>query len=214
MLWPLLLLFSLPWVVRPQSTHPALSLDTPLSLSANNFSTSTSTPLLFSLPSSSELTISIALCAPPSTNALRVFVSNSSNSQVIPGPDGGSDVFEVTLSGLGLGNLTLDVGDSTGLLAVYGGTTSDNLEIGVSQGGMTTNLPSPSPFPKLIILIPDSNTAPRAAQKSTLLWRLDSERSTPLLPTFLPTCFRAPSNIPELYTPASKHDAPTIPTTT
>jgi hypothetical protein len=67
-------------------------------------------------------------------------VSNSSSSQVIPGPDGGLDVFEVTLSGLGLGNLTLDVSDSTGLLAVYGGTTSDNLEIGVSQGGMATNL--------------------------------------------------------------------------
>jgi hypothetical protein len=112
-------------------------------------------------------------------------VSNSSNSQVIPGPDGESDVFEVTLSGLGLGNLTLDVGDSTGLLAVYGGTTSDNLEIGVSQGGMSTNLPSPSP--KLVILITDSNAAPRAAQKSTLLWRLDGERSAPLLPTFLPT---------------------------
>jgi hypothetical protein len=185
MLWPLLLFFSLPWVVRPQSTHPALSFDTPLSLSANNFSTSTSTPVLFSLPSSSQLTISIALCAPPSTNAPRVFVSNSSNSQVIPGPDGESDVFEVTLSGLGLGNLTLDVGDSTGLLAVYGGTTSDNLEIGVSQGGMSTNLPSPSP--KLVILITDSNAAPRAAQKSTLLWRLDGERSAPLLPTFLPT---------------------------
>jgi len=135
MLWPLVLLSLLP-CVWPQSIHPALSLDTPLSLSANNFSTSTSTPLLFSLPSSSQLTISIALCAPPSSNAPRVFVSNSSSSQLIPGPDGGSDVFQVTLSGLGLGNLTLDVGDSTGLLAVYGGTTSDNLEIGVSQGGM------------------------------------------------------------------------------
>jgi calcium channel MID1 len=143
MLWALVLLFSLPWV-HPQSTNPTLSLDTPLSLSANNFSTST--PLLFSLPSSSQLSISIALCAPPSSNAPRVFVSNSSNSQVIPRPNGGSDVFEVTLSGLGLGNLTLDVGDSTGLLAVYGGTTSDNLEIGVSQGGMIINLPSSFSF--------------------------------------------------------------------
>ena len=134
MLWPL---FLLPCLVRTQSTHPALSLDTPLSLSASNFSTSTSTPLLFSLPSSAQLTISVALCAPPSSSAPRVFVSNSSDSQVIPGPSGGLDVFEVTLSGLGLGNLTLDVSDSAGLLAVYGGTTSDNLEIGVSQGGMS-----------------------------------------------------------------------------
>ena len=146
MLWPLVLLFSLPWGVRPQSTHTPLSLDSPLSLSADNFSTSTSTPVLFSLPSSSQLTISVALCASPSSNAPRVFVSNSTDSQLVPGPNGGSDVFEVTLSGLGLGNLTLDVADSTGLLAVYGGTTLDNLEIGVSQGGMATNLPSPSLF--------------------------------------------------------------------
>jgi hypothetical protein len=120
-------------------------------------------------------------------------------------------VFEVTLSGLGLGNLTLDVGDSTGLLAVYGGTTSDNLEIGVSQGGMTTNLPSPSPHSNSSFT--DSNAAPRAARRFTLLWRLDSERSTPLLPTFLPTCSPAQTNIPELYTPASEHDAPIIPST-
>jgi hypothetical protein len=84
------------------------------------------------------------LCASPSSNAPRVFVSNSTDSQLIPGPNGGSDVFEVALGGLGLGNLTLDVGDSTGLLAVYGGTTSDNLEIGVSQGG-THHLLYPSP---------------------------------------------------------------------
>lgn len=134
MFWPLVLLFTFPWVYS-QSTHPALSLDTPLPLSANNFSTS-STPLLFSLPSSSQLTISISLCASPSSSPPRVFVSNSSNSQIIPGPNGGSDVFEVTLSDLGLGNLTVDASDSTALLAVYGGTSSDSLEIGVSQGGM------------------------------------------------------------------------------
>ena len=63
-------------------------------------------------------------------------MSNNTDSQLVPGPDGGSDVFEVTLGALGSGNLTLNLGDSTGLLAVYGGTTSDNLEIGVSEGGM------------------------------------------------------------------------------
>lgn len=151
MLWPLVLLFIFPRVVRPQSTQQALSLDTPLLISAGNFSNSTTTPLLFSLPSSSQLTVSVALCATPSSNAPTIFVSNSSNSQVIPGPNGGSDVFEITPSGLGLGNLTVDTGGSTGLLAVYGGTASDSLEIGVSQGGMTTNLPSSSP--KLTILI-------------------------------------------------------------
>ena len=140
MLWPLVLLFSFPCLVRPQSTLPALSFNTPLSLSANNFSTSTSTPLLFSLPSSSQLTVSVALCAAPSSNAPSVFVSNSTNSQLVPGPNGGSDVFEVTLGDLGLGNLTLDVSASTGLLAVYGGTTTDSLEIGVSQGSMTYSI--------------------------------------------------------------------------
>ena len=142
MLWPLVLLVTLPWAVRPQSSRPALSLDSPLDISAGNFSNSTSTPLLFSLPSSSQLTVSVALCATPSSNAPSIFVSNSSNSQVIPGPNGGSDVFEITLSGLGLGNLTLDTSGSTGLLAVYGGTASDSLEIGVSQGGMINQSPS------------------------------------------------------------------------
>ena len=212
MLWPLVLLFSLPCLVRPQSTHPALSLESPLSLSANNFSTSASTPLLFSLPTSSQLTVSVALCASPSSNPPTVFVSNSTDSQVIPGPNGGSDVFEITLGGLGLGNLTLDVGDSTGLLAVYGGTTSDNLEIGVSQGGMI--IQSTSLLPNSSSSYSDSNADPRAARKSTLLWRLDSKRSTPFFATFLPTSSPVTTNIPELYTPTSKHDPSIVPTTT
>lgn len=138
MLWPLVCLLSLP-LTRSQSIHSSLSLNVPLSLSGNNFSSST--PLLFSLPSSSQLAVSIALCTSPSSNPPRVFVSNSSDSQVVPGPNGGSDVFEVILGSLGLGNLTLDAGDTTGVLAVYGGTTSDSLEIGVSQGGKATNPP-------------------------------------------------------------------------
>jgi hypothetical protein len=205
MLWPLVsLLISLP-LTRPQSTLSSLNLNTPLSLAGNNFSSPA--PLLFSLPSSSQLTISIALCASPSSNPPRVFVSNSSASQVPPGPNGGPDVFEVTLNSLGLGNLTLDAGDTTGVLAVYG-TTSDSLEIGVSQGGKATNLPHPSPLPKLI-LITDS-THPRAPRKPTLLRRLHCEPSCPLLPTLFPTRTHAPANIPKLYPPASEHDASAI----
>jgi len=207
MLWVLVLLFSLP-LIRPQSIHSSLSLNTPLSLSANNFSSST--PLLFSLPSSSQLTISVALCAPPSSSPPRVFVSNSSDSQVIPGPNGGPDVFEVILGSLGLGNLTLDAGDTTGVLTVYGGATSDGLEIGVSQGGKATNPPRPSP-PLELILMTDS-TPPRAPRKPALLRRLHCERSSPLLPTLLPT-LAVPTNIPELYPPASQHDAPVFPAT-
>jgi hypothetical protein len=208
MLWVLVLLLSLP-LIRPQSIHSSLSLDTPLSLSANNFSSST--PLLFSLPTSSQLNISVALCAPPSSTPPRVFVSNSSDSQVIPGPNGGPDVFEVIVGSLGLGNVTLDAGDTTGVLAVYGGTTSDSLEIGVSQGGKAANLPRPCPAPELILMT--DSTPPRAPQKAALLRRLHCERSPPLLPTFPLTFLRAPTNIPELYPPAGQHDAPVIPTT-
>ncbi|KAH9979834.1 stretch-activated cation channel Mid1 [Russula compacta] len=133
---PLSLLLSLSQVVRSQDTLSTLSFDTPLTLSGNNFST-TSTPLLFSLPPASQITISLALCDAPSSSPPLVFVTNGSSSQVIPGPSDGPDVFEVTLSSLGLGNFTLEfpAGDTTGgVLAVYGGTTSDSLEIGVSQG--------------------------------------------------------------------------------
>jgi len=139
--WPLSasFLLSLPFALS-QSTQPSLSFGTPVTLTGANFST-TSTPLLFSLPSSSQITISLALCAAASNSPPRVFVTNSSSSSqpVVPGPDGGPDVFQVTVGSMGLGNLTLDLptGDdaAAGVLAVYGGTTSDSLEIGISQGG-------------------------------------------------------------------------------
>ena len=134
-----LFLLSLPSTLA-QSPQTQLSFDTPVTLTGGNFST-TSTPVVFSLPSSSQITISIALCAAASSSPPHVFVTNtSSDSQVvIPGPAGGPNVFELTFNGLGLGNFTLDLpaGDGTavGVLAVYGGTTTDSLEIGVSQGG-------------------------------------------------------------------------------
>ncbi|KAH9014589.1 stretch-activated cation channel Mid1 [Lactarius deliciosus] len=128
--------------VRAQTTTE-LSFDTPVTLTGKNFST-TSAPALFSLPSSSsEVTISLALCAAASTNPPRVFVSNSSDSQVVPGPNGGADVFGVQIGSLGLGNFTLGLSSEStaGVLAVYGGTSSDSLEIGVTQG--TTPLHAP-----------------------------------------------------------------------
>jgi calcium channel MID1 len=140
MLWSLSLsLLSLPFALA-QTPKASLSFDTPVTLTGSNFSTTSSTPLLFSLPSSSQITISLALCAAPSSNPPSVFVTNSSSSSqlVVPGPDGGPDVFQLTIGSLGLGNLTLDLPDgdaAAGVLAVYGGTTSDSLEIGVSQGG-------------------------------------------------------------------------------
>jgi hypothetical protein len=144
------LLLSLPSTLS-QSTQFSLSFDTPVTLTGSNFTTST--PLVFSLPSSSQITISVALCAAASSSPPRVFVTNSSSSSqlVVPGPAGGPNVFQVTIGTLGLGNLTLELptgGDAAaGVLAVYGGTTSDSLEIGVSQGGKE---PPPLRSPTLI----------------------------------------------------------------
>ncbi|KAI9439066.1 stretch-activated Ca2+-permeable channel component-domain-containing protein [Lactarius indigo] len=145
-LWAAVVSFLLAGVppVRAQTTT-GLSFDTPVTLTGKNFST-TSAPVLFSLPSSSsDVTISLALCAVASTNPPHVFVSNSSDSQVVPGPNGGADVFGVQIGALGLGNFTLGLSpESTGgLLAVYGGASSDSLEIGVTQG--TTPLHAPVP---------------------------------------------------------------------
>ena len=137
-LWALVasLLISSP-SVRAQNSPIPLSFDIPVALTGNNFSDSSS-PLLFSLPSpssSSDLTISLALCAATSNNPPSVFVSNSSSPQVIPGPSGGADVFPVTIGSLGLGNFTLQLPTGAGgVLAVYDGTASDSLEIGVSEG--------------------------------------------------------------------------------
>ncbi|KAF8269120.1 stretch-activated Ca2+-permeable channel component-domain-containing protein [Lactarius quietus] len=133
-------------LARAQTATPlTLSFDTPVTLSGANFST-TSSPVLISLPpSSSEVTISLALCAVASSNPPLVFVSNSSDSQVVPGPNGGADVFGIQIGSPGLGNFTLEPssGSTAGVLAVYGGSSSDSLEIGVTQG--TTPLHAPVP---------------------------------------------------------------------
>ncbi|KAH9032281.1 stretch-activated Ca2+-permeable channel component-domain-containing protein [Lactarius pseudohatsudake] len=135
-LWAIVLSFFLAGVpsVRAQTTT-ALSFGTPVTLTGKNFST-TSAPTLFSLPSSSsEVTISLALCVAASTNPPHVFVSNSSDPQVVPGSNGGADVFGVQIGSLGLGNFTLGLSSEStaGVLAVYGGASSDSLEIGVTQ---------------------------------------------------------------------------------
>ena len=162
-LWALVLSFLLagPPPARAQTvTRLTLTLDTPVTLTGKNFSTITSAPVLFSLPSSStsssEVTISLASCAAASSNPPLVFVSNSSDSQVVPGPNGGADVFEVQIGSLGLGNFTLALssGDAAVVLAVYGGTSSDNLEFGVTEGSKhsyliprsaSTHMPSSHP---------------------------------------------------------------------
>jgi hypothetical protein len=233
---PALFLLSLPSTLA-QSPQTHLSFDTPVTLTGGNFST-TSTPVVFSLPSSSQITISIALCAAASSSPPHVFVTNtSSDSQVvIPGPAGGPNVFEVTFNSLGLGNFTLDLpaGDATatvaGILAVYGGTTTDSLEIGVSQGGrsvlllrlnklhlikLTFILVSQSSFVLFFLrpTIKSDRTAPCTRQGPTLLRRFNPESSTALLPA-LPRAprvrvrVRSRTVVPELHPPTSEHDGP------
>ncbi|KAI9439426.1 stretch-activated Ca2+-permeable channel component-domain-containing protein [Lactarius psammicola] len=150
-LWALVvsyLLAGVPPARTQTTTRLALSFNTPVTLTGN-FST-TPAPVLFSLPSSStsssEVTISLALCAAASSNPPRVFVGNSS---VVPGPNGGADVFGVQIGSLGLGNFTLGLssGSTAGVLAVYGGTSSDSLEIGVTEGTTPIHAPvSDLPF--------------------------------------------------------------------
>ncbi|KAI9436404.1 stretch-activated cation channel Mid1 [Russula earlei] len=143
--WALLVLLSFP-LIRSQTTQLSLSFDTPVTLIGNNFSTSASNPVLFSLPSSSQITISLALCASASSNPPRVFVSSSGSVILGPSNADGQNLSQVTLNGLGLGNFTLQFpaaggGGGGGILAVYGGTQSDSLEIGVSQGETPLHAP-------------------------------------------------------------------------
>lgn len=223
-LWALsaLFLLSLPSTLA-QSTQIQLSFDTPVTLTGGNFST-TSTPLVFSLPSSSQITISIALCAAASSTPPHIYVTNSSSDSqvVIPGPAGGLDVFEVTFNSLSLGNFTLDLltGDpAAGVLAVYGGTTSDSLEIGVSQGGervllclnkstQQTHVSSSSPIIKA--------TEPLHAPLGDLPFFADSTANQALLfsPPFLPPAPDAEATYPNYTLPQANTTAPDPPSTT
>jgi hypothetical protein len=136
-------------------------------------------------------------------------VSNGTDSQVLPDPSGGPDVYEVTISSLGLGNLTLEFSeDAVGVLAVYGGTTSDSLEIGISQGGT-------QPFLCQLFLklnpghhFLSDRTPPRPPGRPTLLRRLDRKRGPPLLPALPPASVHTETDVPELHPPAREHQPP------
>ncbi|KAI0050150.1 hypothetical protein FA95DRAFT_1487893 [Auriscalpium vulgare] len=147
-LWLLVsaLALSLPDRTAAQTPSRALLLNTPLALAAANFS-STSTPLLFALPdppsSSSPLTVSIALCSAASSAAPRFFITNDSQVAV-PGPGGGTDVWELVVDSGGLANVTMTMDGGAGKLAVWGGGASDSVEIGASDSGpLHEHLPEP-----------------------------------------------------------------------
>ena len=88
-------------------------------------------PPTFSLPTSDQLAVSIAVCSGNTTTSLpRFFVTNDTSSGT-PSSSGGKNVFEIGLNA-GMGGWT-GVGSGGGLLAVENaGQTS--FEIGVSSG--------------------------------------------------------------------------------
>ena len=210
-LWALLAVGAPP--TRAQSaTTPALLFDSPVALSGQNFST-TSSPVLFSLPSSSsQVTISLALCAAASSSPPLVFVSNSSDSQVVPGPNGGADVFGVQIGSLGLGNFTLEPssGSTVGLLAVYGGTSSDSLEIGVTQGSEYPPLVLPSAS---LTSISHPLATPLHAAVSDLPFFGDSTANEALLfsPPFLPPSPESQPTYPNYTLPEANISLPSAP---
>ena len=196
------------------ATTPTLAFNSPVALSGRNFST-TSSPVLFSLPSSSsQVTISLALCAAASSNPPLVFVSNSSDSQVVPGPNGGADVFGVQIGSLGLGNFTLEPSSrsTAGLLAIYGGTSSDSVEIGVTQG--SEYLPLVLPSASLTSISPPNSLAtPLHAAVPDLPFFGDSTANEALLfsPPFLPPLPESQPTYPNYTLPEANISLPSAP---
>jgi calcium channel MID1 len=89
-------------------------------------------PPVFSLPSSDTLAVSVALCSGDSQSSLPRFFVTNDTSVGVPGSEGGTNVFEISLDA-GLGNWT-GLASKGGVLAVENaGQTS--FEVGVSNSG-------------------------------------------------------------------------------
>ncbi len=98
-------------------------------LSLNNLSTFDES-LTFTLPESSNLTVSVALCS--SASSARFFVTNTSSDADNPGPDGGTDVYEILLNE-GYGSFA-GVFTNGGVLSAEN-TRDVTFEVGVSESG-------------------------------------------------------------------------------
>ncbi|KAF5376385.1 hypothetical protein D9757_008659 [Collybiopsis confluens] len=111
-----------------QAASVQLSLNTVISLNAQTLPS----PPTFSVPAAQDLTITVAFCS-TGTSLPRFFVTNSSSVDD-PGPDGGQDVFEISVDE-GLGTFTGIFSDG-GVLAVDAdSSTSFIFEIGASDNG-------------------------------------------------------------------------------
>lgn len=113
--------------VAPAAAQTALGID---SISSFNADTVPDPPT-FTLPSSSNLSVSVAFCSSNSDSTPRFFVTNSSAVST-PSASGGDNVYEIDLTD-GYGNFT-GLFEEGGVLAVEdaGETT---FEIGVSENG-------------------------------------------------------------------------------
>ena len=120
MLFLLSLAFPLAVHAQAQQTLSLNSLD--------SFSAQTS---LLGLPPSPQLTVSVAICTSEASSA-RFFLSNSS-SGAVPGPSGGTDVFEIQLSD-GTGQW-LGSAPSGGLLSVQD-LSQGSFQVSVSDNGI------------------------------------------------------------------------------
>ena len=82
-------------MMRPWLLLPALVLVHAQQISLNAVASFAAPTSVVGLPPSPQLTVSVAICTAQAASA-RFFLSNSS-SGVVPGPDGGTDVFELQL---------------------------------------------------------------------------------------------------------------------
>ena len=104
-----------------------------LSLALNSLSTfsgsSISSPATFTLPASSSLTVSVAICSSQASSA-HFFLTNDTAIS-LPGPDGGIDVFEILLVN--------GYGHWTGPAANGGSLAIDGLEQGIFEVAVSNN---------------------------------------------------------------------------
>ncbi|KAI0309143.1 stretch-activated Ca2+-permeable channel component-domain-containing protein [Amylostereum chailletii] len=140
-LWLLVSAWVLPtWVQAQTSVTKSLPLNVPIPLSSSNFSGTN--PLLFALPdptSAHTLWVSIARCS-SSQSAAQFFVTNSS-AVATPGPDGGTDVFQIDVGSHGFGNWAGPIEPGAGKLAIWGAGASDTVQVGASDRGAFAHLP-------------------------------------------------------------------------
>ncbi|KAG7442158.1 uncharacterized protein BT62DRAFT_982557 [Guyanagaster necrorhizus] len=94
----------------------------------------------FTLPEASNLTVSVALCS--SSSSARFFVTNTSADADNPGPDGGTDVYEISLNE-GFGNFA-GAFTNGGVLSADD-ASNVTFEVGVSESGPTHKISTDPP---------------------------------------------------------------------